>query len=243
MSIFGSFSGSEGVPNSLLRPFPVVLSRPPFPRAPLWWHHSQPLARSAAAQCCTEANSVYGWKVHGWHPCLKFREHKGSARRQRNLMQHRSMGGGSQADSEADADRNKRTWLRSQSKQQEEDMQERNRRKKQKAQEDLDMIASIELTSPFCTGGSLSVEPLSLESRVKWAVEWTEHHTLSKLPKEFEHIDKRKEILAFLQSSKKNSELCAYFGLVPSYFYKYLTQYRNTLQSKQRVARISERVR
>jgi hypothetical protein len=155
-------------------------------------------------------------------------------------MKRRSIGGGSQADSEADPDptRNTRAYLRSQSKREEEDKQERDRRKKQKAREDADMIASIELTSPFCTSGSLP-----LESRVKWAVEWTEHHTLSKLPKEFEQIDKRKEIFAFLQSSKKNSELCAFFGLVPSYFYKYLAQHRNALQSRQRVARISERVR
>jgi hypothetical protein len=134
------------------------------------------------------------------------------------------------------ADRNSRAFMRSKTRREDEDKAERDKRKKKKRQDDVDSAEAAKLMSPF-----LCLEPQpSLESRVQWALEWTELGALKNLPASFTQ-ETRDEIMDFLNKYKKNNELFAYFGLVPSYFYKYQSQYRNAKESKDRVAKLTER--
>jgi hypothetical protein len=128
-----------------------------------------------------------------------------------------------------------RLFLRSKTKREEEDKEERERRKNKKKTDAEDLAEAVKLMSPF-----LCLEPQpSLESRVQWALEWTELGVLKNLPPSF-NAETRKEVTAFLNNYKTKAELFAYFGLVSSYFYKYQAQVREAKESKDRVAKLTE---
>jgi hypothetical protein len=151
-------------------------------------------------------------------------------------MQNRSATGGSQAaDGAPDADRRKRSWLRSQTMQQQIDRQEREDRKTKRKTAAADLADSIKIMSPFLC---LDPQP-SKESRVQWALEWTELGALKKLPPSFDAAT-LDEVTTFLNNYKTNDELFAYFGLIASHFYKYQAQVRKAKESKNRVAKLAE---
>ena len=134
-----------------------------------------------------------------------------------------------------DGTRDSRAFTRSKAKREEEDKQERERRKQKRKTEAEDLAESIKLMSPF-----LCLEPQpSLESRVQWALEWTELGALNNLPPSFNE-ETRKEVTTFLNKYKTKEQLFAYFGLVSSYFYKYQSQVRKAKESKDRVAKLAE---
>jgi hypothetical protein len=155
-------------------------------------------------------------------------------RRDDVLSAQRSLGCRS-AQEDADAERLKRAHLRSQTKQKEQDAQEKLARKKAKVTEEEDHLKAVALTSPFLC----QTPELSEHDRFKWAIEWTEHKTLSKLPAEFNAVEKRAEILEFLRSpTLKQNAMCAYFGLSVTTFYKYLKKYRESREAEERVRRL-----
>ena len=136
--------------------------------------------------------------------------------------------------------RGKRTHLRSKTKSREDHKRLKKERKQAKLKEDDDFLASVALTSPF-----LCHNPeLSEQERMKWALQWTEHKTLSKLPAEFDNVDKRGEIFGFLRTPNlKQNAVCAYFGLGATSFYKYLKKYRQSREAQERVEKLQQPVR
>ena len=136
-------------------------------------------------------------------------------------------------------DRLHRTHLRSQAKRQREEQEAKEKRKQDKKRAEADLLDSVRLLSPF-----LCCEPApTLQSRLQWAIEWSEHKRLSQLPTQLSSLEKRHEIFEHLRSSPKSNALCAYFGIGESAFFKYQKQYREQQQSRQRVANLDKHVK
>jgi hypothetical protein len=141
----------------------------------------------------------------------------------------RKFGHGSD-DSEDEADavdgRRKRAHTRGQAKAKKEHEDGKKAKKKVKVEAEADMLKSVVMMSPFvCHTPALEEQQL-----IKWAIEWTEHQTLSKLAATFPDATKRSEILDFLKKPMKQKVLLAYFGVPLSTFHKYLKKYRNILE-------------
>ena len=135
-------------------------------------------------------------------------------------------------------DRLLRTHLRSQAKRERDEEDAREKRKRDKKKENADFLESVRLLSPFlCTKTELS-----LQSRLQWAIEWSEHKALSNLPEEFSSIEKRNEIFTYLRSCSKTDAICMYFGVGETAFFKYLKQHRERQQSLQRVSNLEKHV-
>ena len=145
--------------------------------------------------------------------------------------------GDAAAQKDTEKERRERLHLRSQSKREADDARDKQERKQRKLDAEHDLVASIGLTSPF-----LCRDPQpSLQSRYEWAIEWSERQTLSKLPKEFDTVEVRGEIISFLKSNTKVIVLCAYFGIAETSFYRYQKKCREQQESKLRVSKLQER--
>jgi hypothetical protein len=155
------------------------------------------------------------------------------------MSAQRSLGHHS-ADANPEAERLKRVHLRSQTKQREQEALEKQAKKKAKLEGEEDFLKSVTLTSPFVR----QTPELSEQERTKWAIEWTEFKTLSKLPDDLNTIDKRAEIFQFLRSpALKQNAVIAYFGLGATSFYKYLKKFRESREGKERVQKLQQPVR
>jgi hypothetical protein len=149
----------------------------------------------------------------------------------------------SQQDTQAaggeEASRGYRTWSRSQAKRERLEEEARDKRKQDKKRADADLLESVKLLSPF-----LCCDPeQTMQSRLQWAIEWSEHKRLSQLPKELSTIEARSEIFQHLRSCTRTNALCAYFGIGETAFFKYQKQYREQQQSRQRVANLDKHVK
>jgi hypothetical protein len=138
------------------------------------------------------------------------------------------------ADSPPVDERLHRSHLRSQAKFQRQEKEERERRKEAKKNADAELLDSVRLLSPFLCGDL----ELEVQSRLQWAIEWSEHKRLTNLPTALQTIDFRHEIFDHLRTCTKTNALCAYFGISETSYFKYLKQYREKQQSRQRVANL-----
>ena len=138
------------------------------------------------------------------------------------------------------ADRSSRAHLRSSAKREREEKEAKTAQKLDRKKLNDDFIESVRLLSPF-----ICCEPKpDMQSRIQWAIEWSELQTLCNLPSQLSTIEKRGEIFGFLRDSKlKSATLCAYFDIAETSYFKYLKLYRDQKQSHHRVAQLAKQVR
>ncbi len=130
--------------------------------------------------------------------------------------------------------RKTRRHMRSKTKAKEEGERQKKARKKAKDDAEADFLKFVVTMSPFVC----HTPELSEQQKIKWAIEWTEHKTLSKLSTTFEDESVRAEISEFLSKPMKQNAMLAYFGVQQSTFYKYLAKYRKDAEAQGRVAKL-----
>jgi hypothetical protein len=252
MSNFESFSGSEGVPNTQTEPFPVLLSRAPtVPMVVGFCTHAHTCTDAQQRRICLtrstlstnvkssaakmrRCNSLVAVLLPLCRIAMSQLPHRSQVQAAAAQLKLGDRAADSDAKDDPGGDRRKRLHLRSQTKAKEEHERYKQTLKKVKVEQDADFLKSVEMMSPFVC----HVPELSEQQRIKWAIEWTEHKTLSQLSTTFEDADQRAEIFEFLGGPMKQNALCTYFGIKQSTFFKYLAKYRGTKEAEERVAKL-----